>query len=198
MNLPEHDPDPNLWQRIEAGLETNAQIDRMLHALPQHDPDSRLWGRIEIDLNQTPVIPIGQKPTRMLGAMRWMAAAIVVLISGYWLWQHESTPATERVTVSYSVEKSTQPAPAPTLANPEANRRAEALIARQCAEQRPVCQKPEVHELRNQLVELKQEQARIGQEMATFGADPALMQAQAKIESQRAEVTKELLTLLQS
>jgi hypothetical protein len=60
------------------------------------------------------------------------------------------------------------------------------------------CQRPEVHELRNQLTDLVIEQKRLDQERLTFGDDPALVRAQVKIENQRAEVTKELITLLRS
>ncbi len=80
----------------------------------------------------------------------------------------------------------------------DADERAEEFINRQCAEDRFVCQRPEVHELRNQLTELTEEQQRIEEQQQVFGDDPALIRAQVKVENQRAEVTKELITLLRS
>ena len=79
-----------------------------------------------------------------------------------------------------------------------ADNRAEEFINRQCAEQQLVCQRPDVHELRNQLASLTAEQQRIEREQQIFGNDPDLIRAQVKVENQRAEITKELITLLRS
>lgn len=168
--------------------------------LPQHEPDPNLWSRIEANLSETPVIPIGQGSTRRLGAWRWLAgvAAVGLVLVGYWSLHKLQSDSTERVTVAYSVEQSVTATPSPTNEHAEVNRRTEAFITRQCAEQKPVCQKPEVHELRSQLAELKQEQTRIRKEMALFGEDPALTAAQERLENQRADVMKELMQLLQS
>jgi hypothetical protein len=168
--------------------------------LPQHEPDPNLWSRIEANLSDTPVIPIGKSKPRRLSTWRWaaVAAGIGLVLVGYWSVRQGQSDSTERVTVAYSVEKSIASTPPAMNVHAEANRRTEAFIARQCLEQKPVCQKPEVHELRNQLVELKQEQTRIRKEMALFGADPALTAAQQRLENQRADVMKELVQLLQS
>jgi hypothetical protein len=87
----------------------------------------------------------------------------------------------------------------PTLASPTSvSSDDEAFIARQCARQVRACQRPEVHELRNQLASLAMEEERIQQEQQTFGDDPALVRAQIKVANQRAEIAKELITLLRS
>jgi hypothetical protein len=198
-NLPQHDPAPDLWNRIEADLNADALIDSRLPGLPMREPGADLWDRIADELTETKVIPIGRSNTRQLRATRWLAvaAAVVLVVGGsWWLWPDNRPQTGERVTVAYSVETGTN-LPAEPLES-VADNRAEAFIARQCAELTVACQKPEVHELRNQLVELKQEQQRIGQEIALFGADPALVRAQVKVENQRAEVTKEIITLLRS
>ncbi len=197
-NLPQHDPAPDLWNRIEADLDADALIDSRLPGLPVREPGADLWDRIDSDLSETKVIPIGRGNIRQLGATRWMAvaAAILVVMGGWWLWPDNQTQTGERVRVAYSVEIAPN-LPAEPLES-AADSRAEDFITRQCAEEQLACQKPEIHELRNQLVELKQEQQRIGQEIALFGADPALVRAQVKVENQRAEVTKEIITLLRS
>ncbi|MCY7359473.1 MAG: hypothetical protein LH609_18865 [Rudanella sp.] len=196
--LPQHDPAPNLWNRIEADLNTDTLIDSQLKGLPMREPVADLWDRIDSDLSETKIIPIGRGNTRQLSVTRWMtvAAAVVLVVGDWWLWPDNQAQTDERVTVSYSVE--TGPKLPAEPSGSVADSRAEAFIARQCAEQQLSCQKPEIHELRNQLVELKQEQQRIGQEMALFGTDPALVRAQVKVENQRAEVTREIITLLRS
>lgn len=197
-NLPQHDPALDLWNRIEADLNTDALIDSRLPGLPVREPAADLWDRIDSDLGETKVISIGRGNTRQLGATRWIAvaASVVLVVGGWWLWPDNQPQTGERVTVAYSVE--TVPRLPAEPAKTAADSRVEEFINRQCAEEQLACQKPEVHELRNQLAELKHEQQRIGQEIALFGADPVLVQAQVKIENQRAEVTKEIITLLRS
>ncbi len=199
MNLPEHEPDPNLWDRVEARIQADATLNRAIEQLPEHEPDANLWERVEADLSDAKVVPIGRGATRSLGTVSWLAGAVaaMLVLAGGWLYLNQ-TSADERVTVAYSVEQVKTQATDLPQPQTESVRRDEAFIVRHCAEQKPVCQKPEVHELRSQLVELKQEQARLGKEIALFGADPALVRAQTKLESQRAEITRELVTLLQS
>ncbi|MBC3784733.1 hypothetical protein [Spirosoma utsteinense] len=197
--LPEYDPHPDLWARIEADLDSDEILSRAITELPQYEPKAGLWDRTAdfspsvIDTNRTEVRgPI----VRPLWA--GLAAAAVVILIGVWLCWQPSTVGSERI--EYAVETGGDwPAASSTTGNrTDAGKQAEEFIRRQCAEQTLACQRPEVHELRNQLTELVSEQQRLENERQTFGDDPALVRAQAKVENQRAEVTKELITLLRS
>lgn len=208
--LPEYDPHPDLWARIEADLDSDATLARAVGELPQYEPTADLWATIDRQLTQPahpsprPVAPADEPITRPLWQQpltrqRWagLAAAAVLVIVGTWLMVQPE--ATEAVRMEYAVEQTTTPADAAvTDESSAADGRAEEFIARQCAEQQIACQRPEVHELRGQLTDLTTEQKRIEQERLTFGDDPTLVRAQVKIENQRAEVTKELITLLRS
>lgn len=199
--LPEFDPRPDLWARIEADLSADEQLSRVVQDLPAFAPKADLWVAIEQEIMQegpTKIRPLWQRPqTRQLWA-RLAVAALLVLV-GTWLFLRPET--TEKERIEYAIEQSGTSQQADTNAFPDqsnADRRAEEFINRQCAEDKFVCQRPEVHELRNQLTELTEEQQRIEQQQQVFGDDPALIRAQVKVENQRAEITKELITLLRS
>ncbi|WP_018621994.1 hypothetical protein [Spirosoma luteum] len=199
--LPEFDPRPDLWARIEADLNADEHLSRVVQALPEFAPKAGLWATIEQTLpteTQVNIRPLWQQPqTWQLWA--GLAVAAMLVFVGSWLFLRPES--TEKVRVEYAVEQSSinQKADSGAFSDESnADERAEEFINRQCAEDRYVCQRPEVHELRNQLTELTEEQQRIEEQQQVFGDDPALIRAQVKIENQRAEVTKELITLLRS
>lgn len=202
-DLPEYDPYPELWNRIDADLTAAERFDEVVSNLPQTDPKADLWDAIEAELDgQVLPHPAVQPSKRRIGQVirpLWAtvtaaaAVAAIVLIS---FWTNRQPAASERV--EYTVETGVVNAASPIPADTDADRRAEVFIAQQCAAQTVACQQPEVHELRNQLAELTTEQQRLDQERQTFGDDPMLIRAQVKVENQRAEVTKELITLLRS
>ncbi len=216
--LPEYEPRPDLWNRIDADLDTDERLAKALFDLPAFEPDIDLWARIDEALSgaeqgpdESPVVAhptsesvhtrrLGQR----LGQAHWPTwqisvgiAAACLLVLGTWLITSPSQPA-ERI--EYAVEQQADWAAAePELATDSpADQRAEEFINRQCEEAALACQRPEVRELRAQLGELSVEQNRLAAERQRFGDDPALVRAQVKIDNQRADVTKELITLLRS
>ena len=200
--LPEFDPRPDLWARIEADLDGDATLARVVGELPQYEPNTDLWDRITVDIKAVQPVPVPAETRRwtfIVVRPLWVksvAAAMVVLV-GTWLLRRPE--AAETVRMEYAVEQTVDVPEGVDISRlPEADERAEAFIARQCAERELICQRPDVHELRSQLTHLTVEQKRIEQERLTFGDDPVLVRAQTKIENQRAELTKELITLLRS
>jgi hypothetical protein len=201
-DLPEYDPHPDLWNRIESDLISAERFEEVIGNMPQFEPETDLWDRItnELDGQAVPhpairhVEPVSGQRVRPLWAAAAVAATIVLV--GVWINRQSVTTADERM--EYTVEAGFSGAPVPTSTDLDADQRAEEFIRQQCAAQTLACQQPEVHELRNQLTELGIEQQRLEQERQTFGDDPILIRAQVKVENQRAEVTKELITLLRS
>ncbi|WP_288429643.1 hypothetical protein [uncultured Spirosoma sp.] len=202
-DLPEYDPHPDLWNRIDADLTAAERFDEVVSNLPQTDPKADLWDAIEAELDgQVLPHPAVQPSKRRIGQMTrplWAtvtAAAAVAAIILIGFWTNRQPDARERM--EYAIETGVANTASPVPADTDADRRAEAFIAQQCAAQTVACQQPEVHELRSQLAELTMEEKRLDQERQTFGDDPMLIRAQVKVENQRAEVTKELITLLRS
>lgn len=214
--LPEYEPRADLWDRIEADLETDERLALTIGELPEFAPEADLWARIDNALSvaeqQAPDAPrvlahpateSGQNRRigHRLGQIRWpgvgVAAACLILL-GIWLFWYVATLPTERM--EYAVEQPADWSPAETdsMNDSPADQRAEEFINRQCEEAALVCQRPEVRELRAQLGELTAEQKRLADERQRFGDDPVLVRAQVKLDNQRADVTKELITLLRS
>ena len=199
--LPDYNPRPNLWNQIEADLDADEKLGRLVQILPTYEPKADLWNAIDRGLASSDTIKVRllwHEPTiRRIWVS--LAVACVVILVGVWLFLRPHSR--EKVQMEYAVEQtdlqqhSAQSAPEQPSS---ADKRAEEFIARQCAEQRLACQRPEVHELRNQLINLMADQQRITRERQLFGDDPALVRAQVKVENQRALVTKELITLLRS
>ncbi|RAK02439.1 hypothetical protein LX87_00559 [Larkinella arboricola] len=190
--LPEHEPRADLWERIDADLRADAVIDQALDDLPVLEPKADAWEQIagKLEAEATSVQPLWAR------SLRWVAAAAVVLLMiGVWrVWQADSD---EKVTIAYATETvEIEPESGPEPFAPAADQKAERFIREQCAQQTVVCQKPEVKELKYQLDELNTRKAGLAEQLALFGNDPVLVQAQIKIENERAEVTKELVRIL--
>ncbi|MFD1144809.1 hypothetical protein ACFQ4C_27010 [Larkinella insperata] len=190
--LPEHEPRADLWERIEADLRADAAIDRALDDLPDFEPDADAWEQIvgQLETENTTVRSLWAR------SFRWLAAAAVItLMFGIW-WLGQSG-SDEKITIAYATETvEAEPGSEPEPLTPAADQKAERFIQEQCAEQTVVCQKPEVKELKHQLDELNNRKAGLEEQLAVFGEDPVLVQAQIKIENERAEVTKELVRIL--
>ncbi|WP_460634625.1 hypothetical protein [Larkinella harenae] len=190
QNLPEHEPRADLWERIESDLRADAVIDQALEELPVFEPKADAWEQIAGQLEPPAVRPLWPH------SIRWVAAAAVagLLVGIGWLGQPVSD---EKVTLAYAtetVEASFLDTPEPLESS--ADQKAETFIQQQCEQQTVVCQKPEVKELKQHLDELNSRKASVEEKMSLFGNDPVLVQAQIKIENERAEVTKELVRIL--
>jgi hypothetical protein len=202
--LPQHDPHPDLWNRIKTELDNDRTLARAIAELPQHEPDTDLWTRIDgVLFADQPTAAVRVLPTETVRKLpvwdhwRWAgwAAAACVLLAGSWLLtRSESSAGRERI--EYTVERQTDP-PVTKIYVPVSNA-TDAAIARLCARRTVACQQPGVHALRNQLHELTAEQQRLTREQQTFGNDPALARARQRVDDQRADVANELITLLQS
>ncbi|RRA98872.1 hypothetical protein [Larkinella rosea] len=190
QQLPEHEPRPDLWDRVEADLRADAVIDRTLDELPVFEPQADAWEQIAGRLEK-PLVRAWWSPV-----FTWTAAAaIATLIVGLWLILQPVSD--EKVTIAYATETvESELGTMPESLVSSADQKVETFINEQCAQQTVVCQKPEVKELKQQLHELSSRKEAVEQELLVFGNDPALVQAQIKLENERAEVTKELVRIL--
>jgi hypothetical protein len=190
--LPEFEPKPNLWNQIEQALDFEDLLQEKIMQLPDYEPVIEMWA------NVLEAISTEKEATKTINFpifIRWVAAASVLLIMGFvWYFYRPS----EEIMITYSVEKQSilKPENNEHTSNIEAN--AEAFIKQQCEEIEVACMKPEVKELRQELAQLNTNQKELEAQMEQFGNDPALVQAQIKIENQKAEITKELINILRS
>jgi hypothetical protein len=188
--LPEFEPKANLWSKIEQTLDFDDLLEAKIKDLPEFEPSVE-WNSIleEISVKKKPKI------VKFLSFIRWGIAASVTLVLGFvWFFSQKSGEGV----ISYSVEKQVEIKSdlQANVSNSEGE--AEEFINQQCEEVEVVCMKPEVKELRAELVELNLNQRDLETQIEQFGNDPALVQAQIKIENQKAQVTKELINILRS
>ena len=190
--LPEFEPKANLWNQIEHALDFEDLLQEKITQLPDYEPINEMWANV---LERISAEKKAQKVVVFPVFIRWVAAASVLLILGFGWYAYRSS---EKIIISYSVEKqnSIKPENTQNTSNIEAD--AEAFIEQQCAEVEVACMKPEVKELRQELAQLSTNQQELTAQMEQFGNDPALVQAQIKIENQKAEITKELINILRS
>ncbi|WP_266363028.1 hypothetical protein [Tellurirhabdus rosea] len=202
--LPDFDPRPDLWNRIAGELDAEATIDRAMLQLPEFEPAAEAWEALESRLANVQMPPFGEMTAsdgqstekirplwnRVPKRASILAAATVAGLLGGWLYLTLEPPETVTVTYSIEVAKPVQPKSAAPPID------ARQLIAERCQEVKTVCEKPEVKELRTELADLDNRQAQLKEQLAVFGNDPQLVEAQARLQSQREEVTKELVELL--
>ncbi|MFY7911450.1 MAG: hypothetical protein ACOVO2_17940 [Emticicia sp.] len=188
--LPEFEPKANLWTQIEQTLDFDDLLEAKIMDLPEFEPSIE-WNRVleEISVEKKP------KTVKFPSLIRWGFAASVLLALGFvWLFNKKS----DEGVISYSVEKQVE-IKSDLQANVSTSEsEAEEFINQQCEEVEVVCMKPEVKELRAELAELNLNQRDLETQMKQFGNDPALVQAQIKIENQKAQITKELINILRS
>ncbi len=75
-NLPQHEPNPDLWENIEQGLDKLEAVDKFkksLSVLPVHEPASQLWDNIEVKLED-------EKPLVFYSLLKRVAIIIVALL----------------------------------------------------------------------------------------------------------------------
>lgn len=188
--LPEFEPKANLWSQIEQTLDFDDLLEAKIKDLPEFEPSIE-WNRIleEISVEKKP------KTVKFPKFISWNIAASVLLALGFvWLFNKKS----DEGVISYSVEKQVEIKSDLQANVSTSENEAEEFINQQCEEVEVVCMKPEVKELRAELAELNLNQRDLEMQIEQFGNDPALVQAQIKIENQKAQITKELINILRS
>lgn len=186
--LPEFEPRANLWNQIEQTLDFDDLLEAKIKDLPEFEPTIE-WNKVleEISIEQKPKI------IKFPSFVRWAIAASIIMALGF-IWNFNQKP--DEGVISYSVEKQIDVKLDFQLNMRNAEDAAEKFISQQCEEVEVACMKPEVKELRAELAELNLNQKDLETQIEQFGNDPALVQAQIKIENQKAEVTKELISIL--
>lgn len=184
--LPEFEPKANLWSKIEQTLDFDDLLEAKIKDLPEFEPSIE-WNKISVEKKP--------KTVKFPKFISWSIAASVLLALGFvWLFNKKS----DEGVISYSVEKQVEIKSDLQASTTQAESEAEEFINQQCEEVEVVCMKPEVKELRAELAELNLNQRDLETQIEQFGNDPALVQAQIKIENQKAQVTKELINILRS
>lgn len=183
--LEEVEPRFTAWEELSTRLAFEDQLTAQVNHLPEVEPKADLWRRIEPRLDA--VKPLWPRHWRTLAA-----AASVIFAVGVIIWGNRQTA--QKVTIAYTTESAADwNSPVPEVKGPD---KAEAFIAESCQRKSSICTTPDFRDLKGELDKLNAQKIRIEREIKTFGVHPDLVQAQIKIENQRAEITKELVQKL--
>jgi hypothetical protein len=168
--LPEYKmPDPDLWERIEAQLDSGPSLK---DKLPSFKAPDTVWGKIEKELDRNPKRFFTIKRTQLLAS-----AAVVILVSAFALYgikktgQGKISPGSETVQI-------TNPIYDPAL----------------CENNPDVCKSPAFIDLEKQLGAVKIEIDELEKYMKQD--DPQLMKYFLRLENTRVEIEKKMVKML--
>ncbi|MCC3158090.1 hypothetical protein LJ737_12645 [Hymenobacter sp. 15J16-1T3B] len=219
--LPAHEPDDDLWAVIVGRLDHEAAAPAPLSLHPAADADIvPLHAAPAAEQLPTPaplLPPPGVTHRWLTQPWHWAAsaAAAVLVLAVVW-WQRPLPTTTPAVAVRTSTAAPAASAATETISYGEevlpADQAATAAFAgtafdplqaqgvafidAHCTSLPTVCQTSEFQELRTQLAELEAEEQRLQQAAKRFGPSPKLEQDQARVTTQKATVTRELIQLL--
>lgn len=191
-DLPQHQPDADLWNKIEASLDFEYRLQRAIPEMQLHEPDAAFWDKIEKQLEPAKEA----KHFRLNQYYQYFAAAaasVVVLITSIYFLKNQ---AQEKVKIAYSEEVISEEQVFTKESQSEDNTPGIRFIQEHCSIQPEICANPEVKELKSQLEQLEEENKKIKHQIEIFGADPMLIRNQIKIENLKAECTKELIQII--
>ncbi|GAB3831586.1 hypothetical protein [Hymenobacter jeollabukensis] len=221
--LPAHEPDDDLWAVIVGRLdhEAAAPAPFSLHPAAEAEADIvPLHAAPAAEMPAEPAAPLQQPGV----THRWLtqpwhwattAAAAVLVLAVVW-WQRplpvaapaavarvstaapEPAAATETISYGEEVLPTDQAATATFVGTAFDPLQAQgvAFIDAHCTSLPTVCQTTEFQELRTELAELEAEEQRLQKDAKRFGTSPELEQNQARVTTQKATVTRELIQLL--
>jgi hypothetical protein len=181
--LPEHSPKSEAWHKIKDELTFDEWLVQKKGDLPVHEIKELTWDSIQNQLEPEPKESVF---TAVYRKKYWLAAAsvLVLLMIGWW-----SVSPEENVDISYSTEVAEN-----TFTTVESTDLK--AIDQRCEELIVVCNTLEVKDLRAEIEALANESEALQEQVEVFGDDATILRAQQKVETQKAEMMKQLLELM--
>ena len=188
--LPEIDPEPYFWNKIESFLDFGERISKTIPSLPSYEPGKSLWNNILIKLESRnrKIISLNKVAKYTLAT----AAAFLILICTWQL----LLPRHKEVYISYSIEHKilTDSLPGPAKTEQDS----ENYIRLSCSREPDRCESPEISSLKYELENLNRQYIILNAEAEHYGNDENIMKAYAKIEVTKSRVLRELISKLKS
>jgi len=189
--LPEFDPEPWLWHKIEVFLDFDQKISQASQALPEFEPEENQWNKIDLKLGvgNRKIIPLKRLATYSLAA----AASLLIIFITI---KHFSPAGKEHITISYSTEIKTLINNLPSAAKTELD--SENFIKLCCSRNPDRCESPEISSLKYELENLNHQYSLLNSVAEQYGNDENILKAYTKIETARSRVIRELVSKLKS
>lgn len=186
-DLPTHEAPGFVWEAIEEGLALETQLATDLKKLPQYEAPDFIWEQLDQKLDQQ----VTPKSWSVRINRRWMvaAAAMLILIAGWWMIQTGQT--TESIAVTQVQLDDRLRAP---LEEQEDD--AFVMIETLCQSRAPVCDLPDFKNLKSELEELNDAKSSLKSALGEYGDDPGLTAQLVRIERERSELLRQMMSMI--
>lgn len=188
QRLPEYAAPEQLWEQLNARLKTERLVENKLPHLPKYEPPADLWPQLESALDADQPI----RATRRLSLWRPLliaAASVSLLLSAWWLIREGVSMAS----VQYSQETIDESL---LLSAAEPEDGAFQLIDELCRYRIPVCEEPAFRQMKAELDELTAAKTALSAAMGRYSTDPALHSELARIERERSELLRSMMSMI--
>ncbi len=176
-----HEPDHNVWLKIEAQLNFDAQLAEQIQQLPRYTASETSWEKIEAQLSHKSTFG----SWRMIAMVAACITAIVVFTTLFMPNQindKQSDIGQLNNALNYS----------------EMEQMAITEINNFCKQDMPTCQKNNFKELMQLYHELKNEETELKIAIQQLGDSPEMIQALIKIENMKSDAIQNMIMLIQS
>jgi hypothetical protein len=174
-----HQPDEDVWRKIEEKLDFESKLSNCLCELPVHYPDLATWEKISSNLHSKKTINF---------KYLYVAAsiAVVIITSTIMVQQFRKDKYITTITQKHSISEN------------DLEEAAIAEIQTYCSTQMPACEKSRFKELMQLYEELKAEEAQLNRAIQQFGDSPEMIQSIVKIENLKSATLQDMIILIQS
>lgn len=179
-SLCKHEPDDNVWLKIEGQLNFETQLTEQIEQLPRYTPSERTWKNIEAKLSR-------KKDIRFQPIIISVAAsiAVIVMLTTFFMLTNNDNQSNfagaNNVLIDSDMEQ---------IAMNE--------IKNFCKQDMPNCQKNNFKELMHLYNELKSEETELKMAIQKLGDSPEMIQALIKIENMKSDAIQNMIILIQS
>jgi len=190
-NLPAHEHEDMIWERIEAQLAFEEKLGIATNNLPEFDFEPGNWGKIEQKLLENKK-PVKKLKLRKLVVYSLSAAAAIALIIGL----SGVLTKNDNAIITYTKEQVAENESSQIEKTEELDPMK--FLEQSCMSKSEICNSPEFKEQKETLKELEAERQRITETIDAYGESPELVKSLIKIENLKSEILKDLIKTLNS
>lgn len=176
-------PPESVWSAIDNELSKKEVLGR----LSQYEPPVEVWNRIEESLGEDKIVSISRRK-RVFRTIQWVSAIAAMLIFGFFLFKSVISTST---TITYSEEWIET---GDISFWEEEDVEVEAVLDELCQENPQACNNPEFKELQEELDFLEQAKREILSQMSEYDENPELEIVLTKIELERTDLIKKMIS----
>ena len=189
QQLPVHQPEEELWWRVEEGLEAwelDQRMREVIPELPSYQAPDQIWDRIDEALEQDGRVV--RQPKLVL--LRWASAAasvIILMVAAWWFLPNQNTSQ-----LVFSVEQVAE-FPSMSAQDDADDELAFTMIQQLCQDGLIICQEFEFRSLQSELKEITEARDLLKEAMGAYSTDKNLIAQLTQLELERSELLKKMI-----